>query len=343
MSVVSRPLLLPPALRPGDAVAVVSPAWGGPAALPAPYRRGLAELGRAGFDVRVMPHAEQAANDWVAASAQQRADDLNAAFADPEVRGIVCTIGGNHAAQVLPHLDLDVVRTHPTVLCGYSDVTSLLHGLHARTGLVGMYGPALIPQWGAVGGVLPYVAEHFARVTGRGEPAGPVPLADVEVQDGDHERAERTGEPLRRTPALPRRSLRPGVGTGPLLVGCLPSTRHLIGTPWQPEYAGRVLVLETPEPPYELEDADADLTHLRLAGLLDDLAGLALCRPYRWSPAQSDAFSALVLDHVAHTGYPVLAGLEGGHTDPLPTFPIGVRVTVDTGSADLVLEEPAVR
>ena len=335
-------LLRPPALRPGDRVAVVSPAWGGPADLPEPYRRGLEAMRSAGFGLRVMPHAEARRNDWVSATAAERAADLMTAFADPDVRGIVCTIGGNHSAQLLPHLDLDVIRTHPTVLCGYSDITTVLQGLHARTGLVGMYGPAVIPQWGAVGGVLPYVADHFASVTGRVEAAGALPRVGYEVHDDDFDRAEATETPLRQSPAVPREPLRAGRAEGPLLAGCLPSCRHLIGTPWQPDYTGRVLVLETPEPPYQLEDADADLTHLRLAGCLDNLAALVLCRPYRWDAATTSAFHDVAMDHVRGLDYPVLARVEGGHTDPLPTYPIGVRTFVDASAAEIVFTEAAV-
>lgn len=289
-----------------------------------------------------MPYAEQALNGWVSATAEKRAADLNMAFADPTVRAIVCSIGGNHSAQVLPHLDLETIRANPTVLCGYSDITALLHGLHARTGLVGFYGPAVIPQWGAVGGVAPYVVEHFARVTGQASPSGRVPRAAYEVHDGDFDRAERTGEALTRIPAVPRETLRAGSAEGPLLPACLPSARHLIGTPWQPEFADRVLLLEIPEPPYELEDADADLTHLRLAGCLEGLAALVLCRPYRWDAATVTAFHHLVLDHIAGTRYPVLARVEGGHTDPVPTYPVGVLTRVDCGTADVAFLEPAV-
>jgi len=331
--------LRPPALRPGDTVAVVSPSWGGPAELPAPYRRGLQALEAAGYRVRVMPHAE-GSRGWVSGTAKERAADLHEAFADPQVRGIVCTIGGNHSAQLLPLLDMDLIRAHPTVFCGYSDITSLHLAVHAATGLVMFYGPALIPQWGAVGGPHGYVVDHFARVTGRPQAAGPVPRADYEVH-GDHEPAERTGEPIPREPARPRELLRAGRGSGPLLMACLPSARTLLGTPWQPDFTGSVLVLETPEEPYDPETADADLTHLGLAGCLDELAALVLCRPYRFSAADTATLHQVVLGHVADRGYPVLARVEGGHTDPLPTYPIGVRATVD--GDELTLDEPAVR
>jgi muramoyltetrapeptide carboxypeptidase len=342
--------LLAPALAVGDLIAVVTPSWCGPAEVPAPFRRGLATLEATGYRVRVMPHAEGRGRwDWVSGSPAERAEDLMAAFVDPEVRAIVCAIGGDHSAQLLPLLDMEVIAAHPTIFCGYSDITSVHHGIHHATGLVTFYGPAVIPQWGAVGGPFEYTVGHFRRVVERAEPAGALPRADVEVHDGDFPAAEATGTPLRRSPARPRVVLRAGRGSGPLLAACLPSARNLLGTPWRPDYAGRVLVLETPEPPYSPEQADADLTHLRLAGCLDDLAALVLCRPYQFDDAATDAFHELVLEHVAAVGdgqrgkgrgYPVLARVEGGHTDPVPTFPIGVAATVD--GDELTLDAPAV-
>jgi muramoyltetrapeptide carboxypeptidase len=124
------------------------------------------------------------------------------------------------------------------------------------------------------------------------------------------------------------------------MAACLPSARHVLGTRWQPEYRGRVVVLDTPEPPYGLAQADADLTHLRLAGCLDDLAALVVCRPYRFAANEAVALHRLVLEQVADFEYPILARVEGGHTDPMPTLPIGVDVTID--GDELIIDGPAV-
>lgn len=267
--------------------------------LPRPFARGLAALEHAGYRVRVMPNVYGQSWGWVSGTAPERASDLMAAFVDPEMRAIICAIGGDHSAQLLPLLDMDLIAANPTIFCGYSDVTSLHYGIHRATGLVTFYGPAIIPQWGAVGGPFDYTVDHFQRVVGEARPAGRLPHAAVEVHDNDYDAAETTGRPLRRTPARSRQVLRSGRGRGPLLAACLPSARNVLGTPWQPDYAGRVLVLETPEPPYDLARADADLTHLRLAGCLDDLAALVLCRPYRFDDTTSNDFHRLVLQHVA--------------------------------------------
>lgn len=323
-------------------MAIVSTSWGGARLLPERFERGVAALKALGLTVRVMPNAQGTGwglRDWVSGSPEQRLADLHEAFADPAVDAVLSAIGGEHSAQLLEGLDLDLVRANPKVFCGYSDTTTLLHALHARTGLVTFYGAALLPEFGEVGGPDPEVVEGFRRAAGVAEAAGAVPRVAWQATE-PRQVSDREGRPRVRHPGEPRIALRPGRASGRLLPGCLPSLRALVGTPWQPEYTGRVLLVETPEAPYEPESADADLTHLRNAGLLRGLAALVVGRTDGWTAAEVSQLHECVLDAVRGYGYPVLAGVECGHSAPLLTLPVGVEATVD--SEELVIDEPAV-
>jgi muramoyltetrapeptide carboxypeptidase LdcA involved in peptidoglycan recycling len=133
----------PRRLAAGDLVAVVSPSWGGPATFAAPYERGLAVLREdLGLRVRELPTARASAA-WLAANPRARADDLRAAFEDPEVRAIVASIGGEDAIRVLPHLDPGIMRRCPKILLGYSDTSALL-AWAAANGLVAFHGPSVM-------------------------------------------------------------------------------------------------------------------------------------------------------------------------------------------------------
>lgn len=324
-----RPLLHPPALRPGGTVAIVSTSWGGAGLLPARFARAVAALEALGHPVRVMPHATLMAEgrrDWVAGGVAERLADLHAAFADPEVAAVLSAIGGDHSAQPLPGLDLELVAAHPKVFCGYSDTTVLLTAIHQATGLVTCYGPAAIPEFGEVGGPDAEVVAHLRRVTGEARPAGPLPQTSWQARE-DRAVTDAEGRPRAREVPEPRVALRPGRATGPLLAACLPSLCQLLGTPWQPETGGRVLVLEPPEPPYSPEEADRDLTHLRNAGLLDGLAALVIGRTAGWDTRGVAQLHAVVLSAAAG-GHPILAGVECSHSSPLLTLPNGVRATV---------------
>ncbi|MFE2381409.1 S66 peptidase family protein [Streptomyces misionensis] len=333
-------LVLPEALRPGDRVAVASPSWGGAGLFPGRFDRALAALhATTGLVPVPTPHARDSL-DWRSATAEDRAADLMTAFTDPGIRGVVCAIGGDHAAQVLPLLDFDTIRAHPKPLIGYSDITVLNHALYATAGLTSFYGPALLPQFGDHPGPDPYTVDHFRRVVmaGTGQPSGPVPRAGHVVEEYLDWAAD---EPRQREsrPAPPRTVLRPGTGAGPLLAACLPSAIQLLGTPWQPDYRGHVLVLDLPDGGYRPADADRDLTQLRNAGLLDGLAGLVLGRLRLSSDAADREMHEVVLRAVQSHDFPVLGNFETGHTDPMATLPLGVPCVLS--DAELTLSGPA--
>ncbi len=132
---------LPPRVVAGDTVAIVSPSWGALGRWPHRLKRGTAYLESLGLRVKVMPNAMKSER-WVAGTPQERADDLNAAFADPGVGVILAAIGGNHSNQVAPLLDFDLIAEHPKPFVGYSDNTVLHWAIHQRTGLVTFYGPS---------------------------------------------------------------------------------------------------------------------------------------------------------------------------------------------------------
>jgi muramoyltetrapeptide carboxypeptidase len=334
-----RELIAPPRLVPGDVIAVVSPSAGLAGRYPHRMSRGVKALESLGFTVEVMPHA-RADRSWVSGTISERVDDLHAAFTDDRVRAIIATVGGDHSAQLLHALDFDLIRRNPKVICGYSDITSVLHAIHRVTGMITFYGPAVLPQFGEWPVPLPASVAHFRHVTQGGQPVGELPSFD-EVITEFVDWKEDEGRPRRRDLATGRRIIRHGTVRGPLLPGCLPTIRHLIGTPWQLCYAGSVLVLDIPDLGYSIATADADLWHLRNTGILGELAGLVVGRPRFSEAADVDRLCQVVEEVTRPFGYPVVAQFECGHCDPVLTLPIGVAVELD--SARLAVPEPAVR
>ncbi|HEU5268512.1 MAG TPA: S66 peptidase family protein [Jatrophihabitans sp.] len=337
------PLVRPVALAGGATIAIVTPSWPGPGLLPDRFDRAVSALRAAGFVPRPMPHARlvgDGVRGWLAGSPAERVADLHRAFADPEVAAVLIAIGGDHSAQLLEELDFELIRANPKVFCGYSDSTVLLHAVHAATGLVTCYGPALLPEFGDLDGPAPETVRHFTAVTGRSRPAGALPrFGWTSVED--RAETDAAGRPRRREVPEPRRILRPGRATGPLLAGCLPSLRHLVGTRWRAEHAGRILAIEVPDGGYHVADADADLTLLRNTGVLGELAGLVIGRTPGWSAEEIAQLDACALEATRGYRLPVLGGLEFGHVSPMCTLPIGVRATLD--GDELTIDEPAVR
>lgn len=333
--------LLPPRLAAGDTIAVVSPSSPVAAARPRRFGRGVAELERRGFRVRVGEHA-LARRAHTAGTVEERLADLHAAFADPEVHGIVCAIGGFNANGLVAGLDYDLVAASPKVFCGYSDVTALHAAIWARTGLAVVLGPGLLPQLGEYGGTLDHTWRWFERVLMRAEPAGeiePAPEWTGEYTEWD----VADDRPRRLEPSPGPRTIRAGTGEGPLVAGNLATLLALAGTSWWPELDGVLLCLEddAEETPATIDRA---LTQLRLMGVLERVAGLALGRfQVGTGFSKDDPLDAVVLEATCGTEYPIACDFDFGHTDPMVPLPWGVHARLDAGeTARLSLLGPAV-
>lgn len=334
--------LLPPRLVPGDLVGVVSPSSAVAAGVPRRFDRGVAELERRGFGVRVGEHA-RSETGWTAGSAADRAADLHAMFADPEVRAIVCTIGGYNANQLLELLDFDLIAANPTIFVGYSDITALHGAIHARTGLATMLGPALVPQWGECGGVHDYTWDAFERVAMRAEPAGV-------FREPAHWYPERLwwdeadDRPRTAAPAAPWRTVRPGRAEGPIVAANANTLLLLKGTPWWPQLDGTLLLLEDDEEYGKPWLVERQLTQLRHLGVFERAAGLVYGRAHPEAGFERPEWiDEILLRVTAGTELPVATGLDCSHTDPLLTLPWGVRARLDAGGeVTLELLEAAV-
>ena len=132
----------PAKLKKGDTVAIVSPSWGGPGVFPHVYENGLKILNEWGLIIKEFPTARMDA-DFLRENPRIRAKDINDAFADPIVKAIFASIGGDDSVRILPFLDKDIVAKNPKILMGYSDNTTL-HVFNNQQGLVSFYGPSIM-------------------------------------------------------------------------------------------------------------------------------------------------------------------------------------------------------
>jgi muramoyltetrapeptide carboxypeptidase LdcA involved in peptidoglycan recycling len=344
-------LIKPKRLVAGDIVATVSPSWGGPGALPQRYQAGKAALEHT-FGVRVveMPHT-LAPPDWVAQNPRARADDLMAAFADPDIAGIFATIGGEDCIRLLPFLDLQVIAANPKVFLGFSDTTALHLACYAA-GVISFYGPSIMAGFAENGGMHAYTADSVRQTLFSSEPVGVVP------NNSEGWTVERTDWSL---PAhlAPRRQLLPadaprilqGSGTvaGHLLGGCLEVMQMANGTSWWPDKAawtGAILFIETSEEAPTASYVRHCLRNYAAMGMLSGLAGLLIARPDPGGDAGYQAAQdAAVLQVLAEAGrgdLPVLSGLDFGHTQPMLTLPYGVQARIDCATATLTIVEAGV-
>jgi muramoyltetrapeptide carboxypeptidase len=306
-------MIKPPALRPGDHLAVVAPA--------SPFAReefdqGIAELRRLGFEP-VFDDSVFARRPHVAGDAQVRADALRRAWQDPSIAGVIAVRGGYGSVQVLPHLAVDELRRTPKVFIGYSDLTAILTVLTIQAGMTVIHGPMLDRRLSR--GLSAYDADTFLRAVTRAEPLGELSPPGLET-------------------------LRPGEADGLLLGGTLTQLAASLGTP----YAflpppGTILFLEdVGERPYRL---DRLLMQLRLAGVLERASAIVWGElPGCDEPGGEPTARDTIVEALADFRGPMLFGFPSGHTaGPLWTLPLGVRArVVGHGTPRLVIEEAAV-
>ncbi|MCI4325015.1 MAG: LD-carboxypeptidase [Thermoplasmata archaeon] len=340
----------PGRLRRGDTVAIVSPSWGGPSRFPAVYEHGLRALERElGLVVREMPNARLDA-DESARHPEKRAGDINAAFDDPEVRAIWCSIGGNDAMRIVRYLDPELPRRHPKVVVGYSDSVTLLTWVR-RCGVVSFHGPSImagISQWSAMP---PSFGEQLRAVLVD-------PAARYEYRPFPHfsEGYLDWGDPAslgRTKPTRPSES--PHVlngdraAEGELFGGCIETLEGLKGTPQFPPtefFSGTLLFLETSEEHPPPKAVVRWLRNYGVSGVLDRLAGLLFARPRGYTDAERRELDAgirqVILEEFGRTDLPIVTGFDFGHTDPQWVLPVGGRARLDPITGTLTLTEPAV-
>lgn len=332
----------PPALRPGDTIAVIAPSWCGPGTFPHRVERGVAALTDLGYHVAIAPHAFEQ-HGWVSGTPEERAADVHAAFGDPNVRMIIAAIGGDHCCHLLPVLDWELIRNHPKVFMGFSDITVLNVAIHARTGLLTFNGPALMTDFGEYPAPFAYTVDSFLRTIGVAAPVGsiePAPAWTEEFLDWAVQADLQRPRAMRRSGGWTW--LKGGRAEGRLVGGCLESLEHLRGTPYWPDLAGAILFLETSEAVPPPDRVDAVLQDYENMGVFGQIHGLLVGRPYRYTEAQKQALHAVLLERTRRYAFPIVADMDFGHTAPQITLPVGCRASIDRSERRFALLEAAV-
>ncbi len=291
----------PPPLAPGDLVAAVAPA--GPPSHDG-ATGGIALLESWGLRVRLMPAALTGhPSGFLAADDDRRLADLEAAFGDDEVAGVFCLRGGYGSQRLLDRLDVAPLGRHPKTFVGFSDLTALHVALGQRADLMTFHGPNLAGDPRRIG---PAGASSLHRAISGGEP---------EVITGQ--------------------TLRPGEVRAPLVGGNLTLLSTLCGTPDELDAAGAILLLEdVGEAPYRLDRA---LTHLRRAGVLEGVAGLAfgMFADCGGRPGEATALDVAVA-HAHELDVPAVANLPLGHGPQQRTVLLGAPTELNATAGSLV-------
>jgi len=321
MAATPAPLHRAPRLRPGDTVGLIEPAGFTDDGF------SLAEIEETIVAMGLKPKRGRHVAErygYLAGRDADRADDLNAMYADDSVRAVFAIRGGWGCARILPMLDYALIRKNPKLLLGYSDITALHMAFAARAGFATVHGPIAASSWGKLSW------DSFRTIAFEG--GTPVYLNPPGTEDRLAQRQGRI------------RTFRSGIARGRLLGGNLAVLTALVGTAYLPDFSGAILFLEdVEEAPYRV---DRMLTQLALAGILGKLAGVVFgqCTDCTAPGPSYGAFTlSEVLDqHLAPLGIPAFQGAMIGHIANQFSLPIGIPAEIDATTGSIRILEPAV-
>ncbi|MFZ4635475.1 MAG: S66 peptidase family protein [Saprospiraceae bacterium] len=288
-------LVRPAALKPGDQVALIAPA--GPA-LPERIETALANIAALGLRVLEGRYLREQ-NGYFSGTDAERLQDLHAAFADTTVQAVWCVRGGYGCTRLLPDVDFKLIKRHPKLFIGYSDITALHVAIREQTGLMTFHGPI------AAAPFTPFSEASLRRLVFEGMASDWSPIAEKKY------------------------TLHPGQARGPLTGGNLTVLTALSGTPWEPDFKNGIVALEdVGERPYRI---DRMLTQLLQATNLRQAAGIALgdftdCDPKPGEPSLT--LEEVLRDRLGKLGIPVVGGFPFGHIDEQMTWGYGDVVTL---------------
>jgi len=308
---------IPPRLRPGNTIGIITPS--APiSSSPSPeprqeLERGMKFLQDLGFKVVLAEHALKE-DGYSAGTAQERAADINAMFADQNVRAILSSHGGTTVNSCLPFLDWKAIRENPKVLMGFSDLTVLLLAVHTMTGLVTFHGNMVMWHFGM--NPTDYDREEFLdRMV----------QAKIGVIQKNSE-----WKTIRGT----------GRVEGRLFGGHIGQLSLLFGTPYWPDFEESILFLEFTE--YEPAALDARFQQLKQMGVFEKVRG-AIIGHIQVGPQEKAYQAENILNKVTENfDFPILKTDDFGHLCPNTVLPVGVRARLDADSAELAILEPCV-
>jgi muramoyltetrapeptide carboxypeptidase LdcA involved in peptidoglycan recycling len=337
-------LISPSKASTGDKVAVLSPSFAAPAVAPAVHEQALQRL----HAITGLVPVESPTTRKLGASARERADDLNRAFADPEIRAVLATIGGEDQITVIPHLDARLIKDDPKPFLGYSDNTNLLNWLWTN-GVAGYYGGSTQVQLGPGPHVDPIHERSLraALLTGeRLEITEPGVSEDMGHEWNDPRALQEFGE---REPTEPWAWSGPALSvTGPTWGGCIDVVQWILTAgrfPVEPSAVdGGVLLLESSEDLIPAREFGWIVRSLGERGILAAVDAVVVARPptsdfaTRPSTTERRAKRAEQRDVVMevvrtyNSEAVVVVGPPFGHTRPQWIVPYGGLMTVDGAS-----------
>ena len=292
-------------LQQGDEIRVIAPSRSLAHVWEEKSYKALCCLEKQSFHVTFSKHS-RAIDDYNSSSVQSRVEDIHEAFLDSNVNAILTAIGGFNVNQILEHIDYEIIRQHPKILCGYSDITALLSAVYAKTGLVTYHGT------------------HFSTFGFEIEPE----YTEKAFFDCVMKEDSLTLKPSQS--AKEYTIIQQGTCEGTVIGGNLCTLNLLQGTQFMPQTDDIVLFVEDDNimGDYFIYEFDRNFQSLLQAYGTERIKGVVFGRFDDNCNVSADVIKRIISGKLPKN-IPVMFGVDFGHVFPMITFPIGGRIKIE--------------
>lgn len=321
-------------LKLGDSIGVFSPSAPVSYTCPKRFSRGKEFLKSKGF--KIIEGSLTGKFDYYrSGSIKQRAEELNDLIRNPEVKCIMSAIGGMNSNSLLPYIDYETFKKNPKIIIGYSDVTAILLGIYAKTGVTTFYGPALAASFGEFQPFADITYEYFKEIlvdeakfshTLKNPDYWTEESIDWEAQDRPKEQKENK--------VL---TVYDGVVRGRVMGGNLDTMQGIWGSEYMPEIKeGDILFIEDAcKDPGTIERS---FSLLKLNGVFDRISGIILGKHQLFNDWKSGRKPyEILLEVMGDRRLPFIAEFDCAHTHPMITLPIGSEIELDAGNKKVTI------
>jgi muramoyltetrapeptide carboxypeptidase len=328
-------LVKPRHLTEGDILRIVAPASSMDILDKTTVSRGVENLEKLGLRVELSPHVSRR-HGHASGTSKERAGDLMEAFTDPNVDGIMTVWGGWNSNDILGYLDYAEIRRNAKVFVGNSDITALNVVLLERAGIINFQGPAFVtfthPH------LMSWEVDEFKKTIMTTNSSSEFAASPTYIDDPYHFlHPEKRPEEV----ANPGWTIhRGGVAKGRLTGGHLGTLLSLTGTPYWPDLRHRILLVEEDEEGGPTGNIARKFRQLEQTGALSEVEALVIGRiPSIVGLQGGDSLEMILEETLECYKFPLVSGLDFGHTNPIATIPIGVKARLDADERKLVFLE----
>lgn len=326
--------MVPEKLKKGDEVRIIAPS------------RSMAILGEdciqiatqrlesLGLKVTFGKHVKEFEKDTMSTNPKDRAEDLNEAFRDKNVKAILTVIGGFNSNQILKLLDYEMIKNNPKIFCGFSDITALLDTIYSKTGLVTYYGPHF-SSFGMTKG-FDYTFDYFKKMLL--ENGGKAEVESSKEWSDDPWFIDQEKRDFIKNDGM--FIINEGEAQGKIIGGNLCTFNLLQGTEYMPDIRNSILFLEDDEGAGKLfpVEFDRNLVSVIQQPGFETVKGIVLGRAQKSCEMTNEKWTKIIKTKPELEKIPVIGGVDFGHTTPIITFPIGGKVSLEAKNGKIKLE-----